>query len=35
MVMQDVRSDVWSAELHEALARIGHRFGLPPVRAAT
>jgi hypothetical protein len=30
MVMQDVRSDVWSAELQEALARVGHRFGRRP-----
>lgn len=32
IVMQDVRPDVWSAELEEALVRIGHRFGRVDLR---
>ena len=30
--MQDVRPDVWSAELEEVLVRVGHRFGRVDLR---
>ncbi|EFE72062.1 InsA [Streptomyces viridosporus ATCC 14672] len=30
--MQDVRPDVWSAELEEVLVRVGHRFGRMDLR---
>ncbi|SDD82856.1 hypothetical protein [Streptomyces prasinopilosus] len=32
IVTQDVRPDVWTVELEEALVRIGHQFGRVDLR---